>query len=873
MHLNSSSRSYQYATYTFDHALFEIFTTLIVGGTVCVPSDDDRFSNLAASMRHTRASWAFLTSSVCSFLHPDDVPDLKTLALGGERIPQYLIDRWAPQRELLCGYGPSEASVCCVERLMPGSKAGSVGRPIGSRGWIVSPMDHDRLLPYGMIGELIMEGPVVAREYLADPATTEKSFIPPPSWTNTLPRDSIGRFFKTGDLVRWSAKGVLELFGRKDSMTKIHGQRIELSEVEAAVTDCLPSAGGIVCDVVSLEANETNQKMVAFVITESLPRESFKTLNLSKRSQLLLQDVLVGIHSRLEGILPGYKIPSAYVPICRIPLTSSGKTDRKALRAELYKAGRDALIYERSVDDDQSLPQTHQESILSNLWTKILGISPGDINRSTNFVQVGGDSISAMLLSSSARRAGYLLTVSDILRHGQLHDMACQLTPRSPTHSPDAAIPSFSLLSSDITQAGAIDTVCEAFGIVAGSIEDIYPLTSMQQCMVEEARKRPGVFWSHHAFSIAHHLTARQVSSAWQKLSERHEILRSKVFQKGPHLLQAVLKNPFVEVNMLSKVVLSDSSNLEDTFEVHRRLACSESTDLSRQYLDLLHSSDSRGHNYLLWTVPHHIFDGVSLNLLVAELDTLLSLPDSLPALVPPQRYAAVVRELNTDKESAWSSLTDNTESSLPSLVVTGPSASTPDGDDFTTFERIIIPPGNMLPGYTLSTILLAAFAMALTTSGLVDSSEIQLATTFTGRNLPVLGIENIFGPILHEQPLRIPSELVATPRRLLEETQSRMGELLDARPSRLRLEECRDMIAITIHPFDILDAQRSRANIVLSQPAGPLHRRLAIQCTLQADGKFRVEIRHRVPHVSSAMVCDLVRNFEVVLEEFVREY
>ena len=127
--LDSSSRVLHLSTYTFDHTLFEFFTTLLQGGCICTPSESERLSDLAGYISRKQVNWAFLTATIATTITPSEVPTLKTLVLGGELIPQHIIDDWSHRTELIVGYGPTECSICLLGRLSQDSKTGDIGTP------------------------------------------------------------------------------------------------------------------------------------------------------------------------------------------------------------------------------------------------------------------------------------------------------------------------------------------------------------------------------------------------------------------------------------------------------------------------------------------------------------------------------------------------------------------------------------------------------------------------------------------------------------------------------------------------------------------------------------------------------------------------
>lgn len=193
--IDSQSRVFQYAAFTHDVSITDVFTTLIRGGCVCIPSEEQRMDDIAGAMRNMRVNWCFLTPSVADLLQPEEVPSLRTLVLGGEAATIENINCWAHAVKLIICYGPAECSVYATgtDSVLKTSDPTNIGRPIGCRVWIVDQSDHRSLLPLGAVGEILIEGPGVGSGYFNDPERTLKSFVQDLPWTKS-------KCYRTGDL-------------------------------------------------------------------------------------------------------------------------------------------------------------------------------------------------------------------------------------------------------------------------------------------------------------------------------------------------------------------------------------------------------------------------------------------------------------------------------------------------------------------------------------------------------------------------------------------------------------------------------------------------------------------------------------------------
>lgn len=219
--IGPGSRFLQFASYTFDNSLEEMFTTLQRGGCVCIPSEEQRMNNLPRAIAELDANFMDLTPTVAALLNPADVPTIKGMALGGEALTKAVVDQWSSHVHLHGQYGPSEASINSAWKdFKNGGEPTNIGRAIGSVSWIVDPENSNRLVPIGCKGELLIEGPILSRGYLQDPEKTALAFIEDPEWTQASGVTG-RRFYCTGDLVHYASEGELMYLGRKDSQVKV----------------------------------------------------------------------------------------------------------------------------------------------------------------------------------------------------------------------------------------------------------------------------------------------------------------------------------------------------------------------------------------------------------------------------------------------------------------------------------------------------------------------------------------------------------------------------------------------------------------------------------------------------------------------------
>lgn len=337
------NRMLQFASASFDSAIEQMLCPLLAGGTVCIAHENDKLQRLAAVIREFRVNIADLTPSVAKLLVPSDVPDLQILRLSGEAVGEALVIRWHDHLRLENSYGPSECSVTSLvnNSLADGDNPSNIGYTVGCLAWIVESDDTEMLAPIGSVGELVIEGPIVARGYIKPVEDARNGFMLAPSWAkhygerDARAADDIHRkrrFYRTGDLVRYEYDGSICYVGRNDSQVKLRGQRIELGEIERRSI-----SHPEVSEIVILKANKGpyEGKLVALVqfVTFSSPYKLGDSLIEIAGEEIpgQLQANGDSLSQYLADHLPSFMIPAHWIALKSFPLSTTGKTDRKAL--------------------------------------------------------------------------------------------------------------------------------------------------------------------------------------------------------------------------------------------------------------------------------------------------------------------------------------------------------------------------------------------------------------------------------------------------------------------------------------------------------------------------------------------------------------
>jgi amino acid adenylation domain-containing protein len=365
------------ANICFDISVMEFLLPLVVGARLVVVGasaavDGERLARLVSScgatMLHaTPATWRLLLQAGWT---GDE--KLKILC-GGEALPSELAKRLASQGSPLWNlYGPTETTIYSAAGVyQPELSAGtvSIGRPIANTQIYILD-DYLQPVPVGVPGELCIGGAGLARGYLDRAELTAASFIP-----NSFSEEPGARMYRTGDLARYMPDGRVEYLRRLDHQVKLRGFRIELGEIESVLSEHPQVRHSV---VLAREDVPDDKQLTAYIVLE--------------------EGAVAGsdeLRRFLKAKLPEYMVPSAYVYLESLPLTSNGKLDRKALPAP------DQI--RPDVAEKFVATRTLVEETLANIWAKVLGFERVGVH--DNFFDLGGHSLLGTQVMSRIREA------------------------------------------------------------------------------------------------------------------------------------------------------------------------------------------------------------------------------------------------------------------------------------------------------------------------------------------------------------------------------------------------------------------------------------------------------------------------------------
>ncbi|ALP39316.1 non-ribosomal peptide synthetase (plasmid) [Paenibacillus sp. IHB B 3084] len=552
--VDGSDRMLQFASSSFDASVWEMFTILLGGGTLYLVSRDiiNNLNEFARFMNENQITIALLPPTYLAGIEPDRLPTLKKLVTGGSAITKELVMRWKDSVEYMNAYGPSESSVIATAWTYREEDMGypsvPIGKPIANTRIYI--MDtHQKLLPLGAAGEMCIAGDGLARGYLHRPELTAEKFV-------ANPYEAGEKLYRTGDLVRWLPDGNIEFLGRIDDQVKIRGFRIELGEIEAQLMKH-PLVREVA--VIAREDKQGEKYLAAYFTAEGEPGAE------ELREQLMQE-------------LPDYMVPSSFMQLDDMPMTPSGKVDRKALPEP------DLSV---NATEEYAAPRDKIEEILAEIWEKVLKVERVGIK--DHFLNLGGDSIKAIQIVSKLHDYKLKLQLKDLFDHPVIEQLSAYV--QSVEHT--------------------------AFqGMVTGEIM----LTPIQSWFFEQP------FAAKHHFNQSVLLHRKQgfdekvLRKVFDGLVEHHDALRIVVREKAG---QVVLFNRGTEGELYSLEVkdltnddIYDSSVKEEAAQLQSRM------DLECGPLiqaDLFKTKDG---DYLCVSIHHLVVDGISWRILFEDIST-----------------------------------------------------------------------------------------------------------------------------------------------------------------------------------------------------------------------------------------------------------
>ncbi|KFY39183.1 hypothetical protein V494_04089, partial [Pseudogymnoascus sp. VKM F-4513 (FW-928)] len=741
------SRFLQFAAPSFDVSVFEIFFPLYRGATLIACHRERMLNDLPGTINRLEVDGCELTPTVVGslLLRRENVPGLRLLLTIGEMLTRPVVDEfgYAEGREgMLYGmYGPTEAAIHCTAytNMAAGSKVGNIGIPFSTVSCFIAaipdpadPSSAARLdiLPVGEVGELVLGGTQLADGYLNREKENKAAFV---SYDGAPA-------YRTGDKGRILEDGTIEVMGRISAgQVKLRGQRVELGEIEEVVY---------------------KHRGIELAFASVLEGMLIVFARAGRGEEVVLEELM----GTCEQWLPRYMVPSEVVVMSEFPYLPSGKIDKRRLEGE-YLASR----AEEESGEAEEVSETEKA-----VERAIRGLLKTKVHPTKRLVTYGLDSLTAIRLASHLRSARLRISATEILEAETLRGIArvCEERLQHPASDPEAApeVFDFSELRETVR-----DLVSE-IGIKEG-FEDVMPCTPLQDAMLLET-----------AVDAAAYCNFLQLRVGGVEEEEEAVVVRAlrELASWNP-----VLRTGFVECeseySAFSQVVWG---RLREE-QVRVVVAGEEEEGGGKRGLDMLRplrmvvkKCEEGGGVMVSVEIHHALYDGWSLELLIKDLESILSSSSSSPPSTslslpngqqpatngqngqltprrPPFRdmveYTLRLRSrpMETERQYWKDHLAHFSPRSLPSFHADAEVARGLEIASYTTsVSTSSLDKAAAAAGVSSQVLVQTAYALVL--ARYLGTGDVCFGAVFSGREVDVEGVEEMAGPCIETLPVRI---------------------------------------------------------------------------------------------------------------------
>ncbi|MDW3192237.1 MAG: non-ribosomal peptide synthase/polyketide synthase [Cytophagales bacterium] len=544
-----------FSNVSFDTSVEQIWLALLTGGALVIADETTLLNGnlLNDYIQQHQVSHLDITPSFLANVTIAPTPYLKRIVVGGEKCPVHIASKYSKDFDVYNSYGPTEATVTTHVYQFDPSIASLTHLPLGqtianSRTYILN--EDGALQPTGVIGEIYIGGACLSRGYLNNPELTAKKFVEDPFLKGET-------LYKTGDLGRWLEDGSIEFKDRSDDQLKVRGFRVEAGEIE----NHLISHSSIEEVVILLKPLGRENVLVAYYLAQAEVADKELREHLSQR-------------------LPGYMIPTSFIFLEAFPVNINGKLDKEALPDPEIK-----------VDESKTEAASETEEQLISIWSEILDIKKDAIGTDANFFDLGGNSLTGMVLVTQlTKQFDVVVPVKDLFTYQTIKSLSTHIS---------------SLAKSDYV---AIPKAPE---------KEFYATSSAQQ--------RLYFLYNFDSNSLAYNmpqvvrmegqLDRSKLEQAFRRLIERHEILRTSIHMIDDQVVQKVNEDFDFHISYFQSTEEKAPSVLEKFIQAF---------DLSKAPLIRVAVTEIGPQDHILLVDMHHIInDGTSHELLIKEFMSL----------------------------------------------------------------------------------------------------------------------------------------------------------------------------------------------------------------------------------------------------------
>ncbi|KAI9742124.1 MAG: NRPS [Cirrosporium novae-zelandiae] len=744
------------ASRAFDVHVSEMFLAWRLGLTAVTGARSMLLDDLGLSIKQLGVTHASFVPSLLdqADLTPSDVPSLKFLSVGGEKLSEHTLSTWATDEDitLFNAYGPTEVTVgCTVRKIDPKGTTRNIG-------WVFADTTAYVLLPgtiipakRGQPGELCLTGSLVANGYHKIP--NSGAFI----------ENFHGcRMYRTGDIVRMMADDSIEYLGRGDDQAKIRGQRLELGEVSETIK-AAAEYGVDTATLISRHPDLSRPQLISFV-SNSANRPSSR--NQEPRFNSDGAETALKLQEACRQLLPAYMVPDVIIPVSFIPLAPiSGKADAKKLKALFASIPLSELLGQEHSNNTKGRVErelTETEEKIRDALVSTIKIDPCSVKHTSSIFQFGIDSLTAISLSIRLRKLGCSISVADVLSNPIIEQLALLVMQKTTDKTNAIALASAQKHLSDM-QACLLPQVARTMGLSEASIEAVMPCLPLQEALVASSINNPGqaLYVNHVLLKLSSEVDLDLFKNAWSTLTAFTSMLRTYFYQPDDDNLCQVILAPDASPGAWNESLSFDDDTTLNRLRAARQQIASEIVASIQRVppvrLHLARAVSTDANSFLSISLHHSIYDGECFSMLMEELSRLYK-------KLEPAFQAPVIHLLEylaaQDPQLARKFWETHLKNCKPTIIV---KQSTNDREKAFTSERLLGAKLSSLEraashiGATVPSVARAVFGVLL--AKIAKQKDVIFGSVLSGRTLPIDDIESILAPCVTTVPQRIQIE------------------------------------------------------------------------------------------------------------------
>lgn len=794
------------ASRAFDVHLGETFLAWRHGLCAVSASRTMLLDDLELALKNLHVTHASFVPSLLdqTGLRPEDVPELRFLGVGGEKMTPRTQSIWASPRpgsgveavhqvSLINAYGPTEATIgCCSGRLYTDSDTQNIGRPLGdcvAHVLVPGTLAH---VKRGMPGELCFTGSFVGNGYHNRPDAA--------GFVDNFHRE---KMYRTGDIVALMPDDTIYFLGRKDDQVKVRGQRLELGEVSEAIRAAAAEASKIEeaqwqhekVDVQTLLLKHPDfmrQQLVSFVAAAGASKKVK-----SGEPPVFLEDASTSSNDDLIPVVkrthPAYMVPDLVVPVSYMPLTqTSAKADTKLLKtlfnnipaAQLF-GGHHGQAEAATSDASSARELTPQEKIIAEIAQSFSATNPSGlvVRTDTTIFQLGVDSLGAISVYARMKKMGYECSVATILSGATIEQLAALPVKKKTSRNSDTfdSSPEMTGTLTPLTEIGESiyldNSALSSFE--PGSIALVRPCLPLQEVLVAQsmAGEAEGetLYVNHIVLEMPDNTDIARLINSWDKVIATNDILRTCFRHTEKGVVQVVFRPEAMPLVWSQVRAIGELNELQGS--------------LGRQIVNKIETHPpirltvAFSENILILSMHHALYDGKSLPMIVDDVKEtyLQGSAKPRPAIGALVDYISHKRTNSVDETkkywiellSGWSPA-DLTVGPLPAPESTGTTVNA------RTFTRSLgdLEQDCAKHSLTLPALMQGIFGVVL--AQLHNHGSATYGAVLSGRTVPVDGIERMVAPCIVTLPQRVNLRKVTTVNEAVIASQKAGFEVLD---------------------------------------------------------------------------------------------